>query len=514
MAAPIVLTGLSASDPVPGNYVEVVFAQGPSSSGTATYPILLIGNRSSSGTATPDTVVYGPDTATPLATLADAATLFGLRSELYRMYKRVTSINTTTPVYAIAVTASGGTAATLTMTIATNAAANGFHRTYFADDYCDATITSGDTPTTIATAICAAINAKTEWPFTAAPVAGVITLTAAVAGLRGNWIRVASQIFGPSTIATTTSVAATGAFFSSGTTADSYTTALSTILPRRWYYIVSADDGGQSSGNLTALTAQVATQAQPVSGIRQTVLAGACDGTASNVTTIALAQNTPRCEIYHQLLSDFPPSEIAALMAGASASWEATLSGGTLNFDSFGQAQAAQAALWKITAPRAGTSFTRAQIVSALNGGVSPIATSGYGKTYLVSRITTKSQTSGVADYRIRDAHKVRICDRYADDLNTKTALQFGGFAIGDDPTQPGQRPPGSKVATPKRFLALINQQTREYAENDLVQNLATVIAQTFAQREANPSTRLTGSVPLQTADVLHQTGLQILQAA
>ena len=43
----IPLTGLAANDPVPGNYLEISFAQGAASLGSATYPILLLGTSES-----------------------------------------------------------------------------------------------------------------------------------------------------------------------------------------------------------------------------------------------------------------------------------------------------------------------------------------------------------------------------------------------------------------------------------------------------------------------------------
>ncbi len=65
MSESIALVGLAANDPVPGNYIEIDFAAGPAAAGQTPYTVLLIGNRMSNGLAVPDTVVYGPDTATP-----------------------------------------------------------------------------------------------------------------------------------------------------------------------------------------------------------------------------------------------------------------------------------------------------------------------------------------------------------------------------------------------------------------------------------------------------------------
>ena len=65
MAASIVLTGLGSDYPIPGTYVEINFAQGPAAGSGGPYTALIIANKLSTGSATADTVVYGPDTAIP-----------------------------------------------------------------------------------------------------------------------------------------------------------------------------------------------------------------------------------------------------------------------------------------------------------------------------------------------------------------------------------------------------------------------------------------------------------------
>src|SRR6185436_17353716 len=108
---------------------------------------------------------------------------------------------------------------------------------------------------TIATAAITAINAKTDWPAVASSGgSGVITLTAQQKGLRGNWLRYGASVLGSGV--KTTSSQGPMAFMTGGTTTDTWTTALSTIAALRYYYIASADDGGQSATGLTALLTQ------------------------------------------------------------------------------------------------------------------------------------------------------------------------------------------------------------------------------------------------------------------
>jgi len=504
MVASIPLTGLAANDPIPGEYAEISFAQGAASSGTNTYPVLLIGNKTSAGSATADTVIYGPDTPVSFTSETDAIALAGTGSELHKMIRRFLAVNTTSPLYFIAVSEGGSnTIATGTITVATNATSGGVLRIYVGDEFVDTGIVSGDTPTTIATNAIAQVNAKTHWAATATNSAGVITLTSRQGGLRGNFIRYFAQIL-PSGIGTTvTPVAST--VFTGGGVSDSNVTALATILAKRFYYIVSAAQDGTQVG---ALLSQVNTQALPVNGIRQRVFAGSLD-TVSNGNTVAIALNGARAEVIWQVQSDWSPGEIAANAAAVYSLEEAPLIP-RLNFSSYGN-DSDTSTHWKVKAPLSGAAPTRSQILSALNNGLTPIAVNTNGSTYLVKRITTRSLSGSVVDYRIRDAHKVTVCDRFTDDLVTKVSLTLRGKLIGNDPV--GNAPvPGPNVVTPRVLKTSINRLVRDYGEDDLLQNVATIILQTQAIRETSPSTRLSARIPLQPIDILDQIALKVDQ--
>src|SRR6185312_11202238 len=430
MSAAINLVGVAANYPNPGVYIEVDFAAGPASGYGGIRSCLLIGNMTTAGTATADTVVYGPDTAITCQTESDVISLFGAGSQLHRMFLRFTSINRTTPLYFIAAAASAGTAASATMTIATTATSNGNLRFWCNDQFVDTAITTGQTVTQIGAAVVASINTQTRWPVTAANVAGVVTVTAKIKGPEGNWIRVQSLITpGTGTIGTTTSLTA-NTFLSSGATADNYTNALATIAASRYYYIACGDS---DSTNVGRVVTQVNSQAQPTTGIRQRVLYGFMDTTANAITS-ATGLNAARCEqIYMAGAVDWQPSEGAAFSAALYLLLEAGASVGVnrKNFSLF-PANQNDTNYWNsglVPASRNGVGGapTPATITSLLNSGITPWTILGTGATQLVKRCTTYSLNGSVNDYRIRDAHKVTICDYFADDVQAITQLQFGG---------------------------------------------------------------------------------------
>lgn len=507
MGASIVLTGLAANDPVPGTYLETNFAQGPATGSDGELSMLVLANKLAAGSGTLDSVIYGPDTQVPLQTEADMIALAGTGSEAHRMFRRIAAVTRGNgpKVYWCFVTQSAGAQATATITYTTSATANGSTRFQLDEEFVEAAITSGDTVTTIAAAIVAAINTKTHWPVTASNISGVVTVTARQAGLRGNLLRFQASI--SSGIGTTVSPTIDTAF-SGGTTADSSTTALATISPNRFYYIVSAAEDATQFG---ALLTQVDANAAPTVGLRQRCFAGSVD-TLSNVNTIATGRNGARAEVVWSEKSPWTPAELAANAAAIYALFE-TKPNPRTNFANFGN-DAKTAPYWKVPKSRTASAIpSRTSIKSALNNGVSPIGVNTNGTTYLVNRITTRSLSGAVADYRIRDAHKVTICDFFADDVQAKTVLQMAGKRIGNDPAG-GQAPPGPDVVTPIIYKGLVFGVIDTYARNDLLQNVAQIKSGTDVQRETSPTTRMSARVPLQPVDNALQFAVAVDQVA
>lgn len=508
MAGDIVVTGLAENDPVPGVYLETNFAQGPAAGSSGQRAALLIGNKLSTGAATVDTVIYGADTPVPCTTEADVISLFGQGSPLHRAYRRFTKINQVTPLYLLAVTESAGTAASLTITITNAATGNGNIRVMFDELAAECAVTSGDSANSIATNLATKINEKADWPFTASPSTNTVVLTMKVKGPRGNFGRIQCLI--TSGIGTTISQTADTAF-SGGATADSNTTALSTILAKRFDYIISEAEDATQFG---ALLTQVNLQAAPTTGIRQACFAGSVD-TVANTITIATGRNGARAELVWSYKSPWSPFELAAHNAAIYSLFEASSRPRT-NFAGFGTDEQSQT-YWHVPPPRDVTAHpTRAQLVSALNNGITPIAVDSRGKTYLVNRITTKSLTGAVADYRIRDAHKRMVCDRFADSVHAKTVLQFSGRKISGDPPQ-GKAPPGADFVWPQLYKStVVFQLIDDFNDNGMLDpdKVAAAKAGTVVQRGTSPTTRMGVRVPLPTVDNALQFAVAIDQVA
>lgn len=507
-ASPIYITGLATNDPVPGIYPEINFAQGAASGNSTAYEACLIGNKTTAGTATAGTVIYGPDTVVPMQTEQDVKTLFGAGSELHIMWRAFTRVNKSTTLRAIVVAESGGTAASGTITIATTATASGNLRVWVGREFVDVAIATGDTATVIGDALAAAVNAMDHWPVTATNGSGTVTLLAKIKGPRGNQIRIMGAIQSSGTIATTVSPTADTAL-TSGATADTNATALSTLSTHRHYYLVSAAGDATQLG---ALATQVNTQAMPITNQRQRVFAGAV-GTLSASNAIAVGINNPRVEITWSERSDMTEAELAANAAAIYSLGELNTDNPRTNYIGYGNT-AKSAETWFVPAPRdASYHPSRTSIKSALNNGLSPIGVNANGSTYLVDRITTRSLSGSIQDYRIRDAHKVTICDLFADELCTKLALNHSEKRIADEPGE-GEKFPGRNVLIPSIARADVNGLLDKFASNDLLQSVETIKSETVVQRESSPTTRMGIRVPLRPIDNVKQFAVAIDQVA
>lgn len=507
-ASDVMITGLSPSDPVPGVYPEIRFAQGPVAGNSSVYEAVILANKLSTGSGTVDTVVYGPDSPDPIQTEQQIIDKAGAGSEAHRMFRRFTKFNLTTPLRFVFVTESAGAKATYNIVFATTATGVGSVRIWVGDEFCDAPISTGDTVTVIGDAAADAINANTHWGVTAVNTAGSVAVTAKQKGPRGNQIRVMASIQSLGSIGTTVTPT-TDTPLAGGTTADSNTTALATIASKRYYYIVSAAGDATQLG---ALATQVNTMAIPVNNKRQRVVAGAV-GTLSASNTIATGLNNPRVEIVWSEKSPRTEAELAAGCAGIYALGEANTNNPRTSFVGYGNA-ADTATTWDVPAPRDASAHpTRASISSAILNGLSPIGVNANGTTYLVDRVTTRTLSGSTADYRIRDSHKVTICDYVGDEGAAKLTLQFGGKRIGDDPPQGGKMP-GPEVVTPSMVRLALLGLIDKFDANDLLQDTQKIKDEMVVQRATSPRTRMDIIIPLRPIDNLKQIGFLINQVA
>jgi phage tail sheath gpL-like len=513
MGSPINLTGLPSDYAVPLTAVEIRFGMGPSSGALGPYTALIIGNKTSAGSATVN-LIY-PNETTSMTTENDVINLFGPGSEAHRLYRRFVEVNRSTAVYIIAPAEDGSaTTAGLTVTLATTATGPGVLRTFVGDEYVDVPIVTGSLPADIATAAAQKINNQTNWPVTASPSSSTYVITSKNKGLRVNEIRVRSVVIG--SCGMTSSGAATSTALSGGTVTDEWTTALAAILPYRFYYIISPSSAIDAH-TFDDLLTQILLQALPVSGLRQEVFAGFV-GTQSAGSTIAAnaSVNSPRARFIWQEESEWTAGELAAQYAGAKALFDTTRSP-KYNFDGFGQTAATQQ-FWKVPPQsqpaKRPTSGVTGSIASAVNNGLTCIATTKDGTgTYVVMDVTTKHKNGSNYDYRNRDGHITTVCDMFADQCEVVLNDMRSGKNLVDNPPQ-GTILTDTDTVYPNlikaQIVGIINSHDSSNGGDGWFKNIETIKAGTRFQISSTNQSRSEGYVPAQVTNLHHQATLLV----
>jgi phage tail sheath gpL-like len=185
---PISFANIPANIKVPLYWVEV----DPSMAGIPMINLraLLVGTKLTAGKAPADIAV-------PIGSQAQADLAFGQGSELARMFKAFFANNFANEVWGLPVAEPGGAVvATGTITVTAAPTAAGTLSLYISGEQVPVNVSTTDTPTTIASAIAAAVTANPNLPVTATPAAGVVTLTSKFKSVNANEITVQQNYYG------------------------------------------------------------------------------------------------------------------------------------------------------------------------------------------------------------------------------------------------------------------------------------------------------------------------------
>lgn len=509
MTLAISLTGLDLSNPIPGQYIEVRFAQGATGGDLGPKRALIIAPKDSGGTITADTQIVGP-----ISDEADAITYAAAGSPAHRMIRAFLAVNKSVELYLICPTEASGTATVDKIIYATTAAANGSTSVWICGEQIDVPIVTGDTATVIGDNVAAAINNRTHLPLIATNASGTITLDAKIIGVEVNSARFRAKINGTG-VATTVSPTLDKAFGASGasgaaasTDLCSYTTALTTLLGRKFHYIIPH---AQTSAALSALMTQVDVQAEPSTGFRQKVIA-ACALAPSDANTLASGSslNRPRATFVNAEESPEEHYVLAAKVAAAIIKEE--LSDPSYNFDGYGTRDGQ---VLPLLAPYNDTAKpTTAELKLMLNSGVTPISYTDGGQPFIVRAVTTRCKSGSNFDYRARDRIVVAVGDRFADDMAARYAAA-PWRKVTADPVG-AAREPAPEFATPRRVKAMIEQLVSDYVDFgwlDPAKKQTTLDGIQVGQDPLLPS-RMNASVPLYSAVLLHQHALLVKESS
>lgn len=496
----IVIVGFDSTIKVPGFYAETVYGAGALTAGDIPLTLLVVGTQLSSGTATPDQDVKD------IFSTNDADTFYGAGSQIARMCYQALRYPGIRLKGAAVAEAGGAVAATATITITGTWTTSGNFSYRIDGTPISGSISSTDTIQNVANAIAAAVTGNPQLPVTAAVGAGpgyVVTLTRKSKGATGNqgilFQDTSSLPSGmTSTIAGGSSVTGPGVFFGSGSGTENVTTLLAVLFSQTYARIAFAQN---DSGNCARWVTQLNSQAGVLQGRLQHAVT-AVNGSLSAATTLSTASlNAERVELCWYLYSESHPSELAASMAALRTVSEqvdpsAYYDGHALT----GIAPQSQASDWP--------SFSTQ--VSALDNGITPIATTPEGDAVVVRAITSKSLTNGNPDYRTLDTYQAVVPDFVRTGLGLYWISVFrpANPKVNADPA-PEQRARPAGVATPSLwnsevFNLMTNWESLLYVTN---------VADNPPTSEFDPvAKRIMSIVPVVPAFAQHQLGVSVRQ--
>jgi phage tail sheath gpL-like len=498
----IVVQGFTADSKTPGAVAELQFAQGPLSAGAVPRFVLLYGNKLSSGASAADNEVAD------LLSQDEARAFAGAGSELGRMAVKALAVPGV-KLRAVAVPeASGGTAATLTITITGTWSTGGSIDIHMGGRIVNVAAAPTDTPTTMGDRVVSRLTEDPDLYCNPVNAAGVVTCTVKNLGVRGNdhIVHVVDKLRPAGmTVALGggTPLANGGVPFSGGAGADDVTAALAATFSGSSSYVGAAQN---DATNAALLVTQANNKAGPLEGRYENPVF-ALNGTLAAANSFSQTTlNNAFCQCLLFEGSRNHPSEIAAVWAALRSVTEALpvspqLGNPNHRYDG--------TALPGILPHFLDSDVpTRSETDSALNSGVSPIGTKN-GTAVMVRSITSRSLNGATPDYRTLDTGDAVVPQRGAEHFNAKWETDHAQVNqyVGPDPLNGAAPPVG--FSTPSAWRAQVLLDLRLFA----TQNMVTDVDNNLPVVEYDSAgKRLMSSIPMKVTPQNHQTGSLIRQ--
>lgn len=300
---------------VPGVYTETSTRRAAASSPELPRRILLVGQRLSGGAVA---------TGVPFRIFdaADAESAAGVGSMLAEMAHVAKYANRYAEMWGIGLDDhASGVPATGTLTITGTATAAGTIALYVGPYWVGSTlrgrylvsVASGDTPTTQAAALVAAVQADPYRCVNAANVAGVVTFTARQDGTQGNSIKFGVNLIAGEKLPAGVSVATVA--MASGATDAAVSAAISAMGDAHTTHFAHSFT---DATNLTAIETEM-TRRWGGTVQRECYAFGGASGSLGTLTTLGNARNSPFSSFMGGGLSPTPPWIIAADLAAVDA---------------------------------------------------------------------------------------------------------------------------------------------------------------------------------------------------
>lgn len=471
---------------VPFVYVE--FDASRANQGTRLQQLrgLLVGQRLTSGTVAALTPVR-------ITSPGQARNFFGVASQLGAMAEAWFANNRESEVWAIGMAdPSGGVAAQGTITYTGTPTQAGTVYLYVAGTRLQIAVSTASTPTTLATATAAAINASPYLPVTATSALGVVTWTARHLGVIGNEINVRTNYQDGDRTPSGLTVAIAGTV--SGTGSVDITTVWPTIGESQFHIMVIPVT---DTTNLTAIDVELEDRWGPLRQNDGTAIT-AHSGSHATLLTYSSTKNSKHIVTLPNFGSPTPTWEYAAA-AGALV----TRYGSNDPARPFNSLRMVGALAPAITAR-----FTAAERELLLQGGIATTKVLTDGGVYL-ERVITMWQTNefGADDISFLDLPTKLTLSFLRYDFRNYFGSRYPRHKLADDGARFGA---GQAVITPKIAKAEAISKFRQWEELGLVENIDQFKQDLIVERNAGDPTRLDFLLPPDLINQLMVTAAQI----
>lgn len=413
---------------VPGQYIEIDHTKAVRGLPGMPRRILLIGQRLSAGSVAAGVL-------TRVTRKEDGVNYFGRGSMLAQMISAAIRVNPYTEMWALALDDLGaGVAATFTVTVTGSPTESGTPCLYIGGKRLAIGVTSGQTPTQIATAIADAVNANPDLPVTAGAVAGVVTLTARHKGAEGNGIDVRWNYYDGETMPKGITAAIAAGVAGSGN--PDVLGAIAAMSTGAYYSIVMP---WSDAANMVAMEAELQSRWGGMD-MRAGHVFTFKAGTAAGLSTYGSARNSPHSTVFGLNKSPTLPWVIAAQAAAG-----VEFSGGNDPAIPFRGIE-----LPDVMAPAEADRLTMTERNLVLHDGISTIIFDESGKA-IVEQVVTTYQTNsfGMDDRSLLKLNTKWTVDYMRYVFRFAVARDYPAHKLAGDDVLP-RISAGQKIATPK----------------------------------------------------------------
>lgn len=457
---------------VPFVFVEFNNANAVQNATVKPYRLLVIGQRLAAGTVL-------ANQKTRVTSAAQAKTYFGAGSMLAQMVEKLIKVNNFTETICIAVDDdAAGVKATGTISFTGPAVQPGTVALYIGGRRFTVGVNAADTATVIATAVAAAINAKTDLPVTAAAALGVVTLTAKHKGAAGSGIDVrANYNVGEAFPA---GVAAVIVKMNGGTANPDLAAAIAALGDTQFDVIAFPYTDAVS---LASVEGELADRWGPMRQIEGVAIA-ATMGDLTAQGTLGDSRNSPHVSILGAYGVASTPWEVAAVTAGVIAYYG--------NIDPARQFKTLP--LVGLLPPTDDDVLRMEERNLALYDGISTFVVDAGGVMRIERMITTyKTSAAGADDPSYLDLTTPLLLGYIRYDWRNYILRKYPRHKLANDGTRYGA---GQPIITPKIGKAEAVAKFRQWEDMGLVENAEQFKRDLICERNPNDPNRLDWVLP------------------